>query len=87
MERISDTSTVTTTRVWDIARIELNWQRKIISVVFVAADGAVTTQSVNGDTALQLMTSLNKADIRTNTLRQRILSRFYPTGTPVGTPD
>jgi hypothetical protein len=87
-EGVSDTRTVVTTREWIVTRLDLDWIAPRITASVATADGQFSeTKVIEGDEALTLMTGLNKADLRTNTLRRRILSRFYPAGTPIGAAD
>lgn len=77
---------------FDIVRVDFQWRDSRILVEFSDTTGKVIPAIWEGTAARNLMISLNKANLTSNTLRARIFSQAVtdgklPAGTVTGTPD
>jgi hypothetical protein len=82
-----------------IALLVFDWEHSVIKVhlrewsgVTFVPGGKIVTATYEGAIARNLMVGLNKANLTTNTLHQRVLDRLLtdgkiPAGTCEGTPD
>lgn len=75
-----------------VERIDLNWGAQSIGIeIEDAASGVRRVIHYEGETAVQLMIGLNKANLSTKSLHRRVLERLladgHLAGTISGTPD
>lgn len=60
--------------------LHLNWDGQYIEIGYRASGGAPYAHTYTGATAVSLMTSLNKANLTTNSLHKRILNQLATDG-------
>jgi hypothetical protein len=81
-----------TVQRYHVSKLILDWDKSKIHIRIRDEDGREYVFKYISDTALQLMNSLNKVDLSTNSLHKRIMERlatdgFISAGTVTGTPD
>ena len=75
----------TSTQNYQIASVLLDWGGARIKITLVANNGENLVHEYTGTTATNLMISLNKANLTTRSLNQRIFDRLIADGVIVGT--
>ena len=93
MERLDLTTPVTTPNQtdWKVDELHFEWTAARITVVLKGTNGERLRHVYMGATASSLMTTLNKANLTTNSLHRRVLTQLVSdgviAGTVAGTPD
>lgn len=80
-----------TNAAYRVGRLDLDWEHATIVVVVIGANGERRAFDYTGAIATTFMTSLNTANLTTQSLHRRILARLVAdgklAGTVSGTPD
>lgn len=80
----------TSTSTVRVEKLVLDWKDKNITI-YVGFNGVRREFNYSGDTAVTLMTALNKANLSSNSLHKRILNQLindgFLAGTISGSPD
>lgn len=63
-----------------VSRLTLDWDGQLIRVGLTASDGTAFDVSYTGTTAVQLMTTLNSANLSLSSLHKRILNKLVADG-------
>jgi hypothetical protein len=71
---------VRTNASYRVSRLSLDWDNDAIMIVLAGTNGEVKTCSYNGAVADTLMIALNKANLSTRSLNQRIFDRIIADG-------
>lgn len=77
---------------YSVNSIRFEWGQQLISIEVLDNTGKSTVVNYAGDTAKNLMISLNKANLSVTSLQKRILNQLaadgkLPAGNITGTPD
>lgn len=91
-EALNLTTPITVTRSgYTLLRLVLDWEASRIEAVVRGSDGVEVQGEWRGPAAVTMMTALNTADLRTNSLVKRVFTQLVaagtlPAGTVTGTP-
>lgn len=68
-----------------VRRLELNWGDAVVDIFLTGVNGESRSFQYTGVTATNLMIALNKANLSTRSLNQRVFDRLIADGLLVGT--